>query len=198
VSVRLALGAGRWVLARQAFTESLALSVSGALLGLALGYWGSRLLIRLMTQGFLTPVTLDVRPDWRVLLFTSAMAILTGILFGVAPAWRSSREEPASVLQRNARGLAGAVGKAGKTLMIVQVALSLVLLLGAGLLVRSFQNLCNVETGFEEHVLAVSAYPKPGGYQNLDMNSYRPAHAADFRTARSEFSRLFGLFGPRR
>jgi predicted permease len=173
VSVRLALGAGRWVLARQAFTESLALSVSGALLGLALGYWGSRLLIRLMTQGFLTPVTLDVRPDWRVLLFTSAMAILTGILFGVAPAWRSSREEPASVLQRNARGLAGAVGKAGKTLMIVQVALSLVLLLGAGLLVRSFQNLCNVETGFEEHVLAVSAYPKPGGYQNLDMNSYR-------------------------
>jgi predicted permease len=173
VSVRIALGAGRWAVARQAFAESLALSTAGALLGLALGYCGSRLLIRLMTQGFLTAVTLDVRPDWRVLSFTSAMAILTGILFGVAPAWRASCQDPASVLQRNARGVGAAIGKAGKALMIVQVALSLVLLLGAGLLLRSFQNLCRVKTGFEERVVAVSAYPRPAGYRNLDMNSYR-------------------------
>jgi predicted permease len=173
VSVRMALGASRWALGRQVFTESLVLSVSGALLGLAFGYWGSRLLVTLVTQGYLTPVTLDVRPDWRVLLLTAVIAILTGILFGVAPAWRGSREDPASVLRRNARSSGGDIGKAGKVLLVTQVALSLVLLVGAGLLVRSFQKLCTVDTGFEERVLQVSLYPRPGGQQTSDVNSYR-------------------------
>lgn len=173
MGLRVALGAGRWSLARQVFTESVLLSVLGALLGLAFAYWGSRLLVTFITQGYLMPVMLDLRPDWRVLLLTAAVAILTGILFGVGPAWRCSREDPASLLQRNARSLGGATERLGKALMVAQVALSLVLLLSAGLLAQSFQKLCTVDLGFEERVLQVSLYPRPRGYENLDLNGYR-------------------------
>jgi len=172
MSVRVAVGASRWALARQVLTESLALSASGALLGLAFAYWGSRLLVSLLTEGYLTPVTLDLSPDWRVLSLAASVAILTGILFGLAPAWRCSRQDPASVLQQTARGLAGSTGKLGKALIVTQVALSLMVLLAAGLLVRSFQRLCAVDPGLQESVLEVSLCPKPGGYQNLDVNSY--------------------------
>ncbi len=72
IGVRVALGASRWALARQVLSESLTLSTSGALLGLAFAYWGSRLLVSLMTQGYLTPVMLDLRPDWRVLALTAS------------------------------------------------------------------------------------------------------------------------------
>jgi len=172
MSVRVALGASRWALARQILTESLALSVSGGLLGLAFAFWGSRLLVTLMTQGYLTPVLLDLSPDRRVLSFTASVVILTGILFGLAPAWRCSREDPASVLQQNARVLAGATGKLGKVLIVTQIALSLTLLVGAGLLARSFQKLCSIDPGLKESVLEVGLYPRPGGYQDLDMNGY--------------------------
>jgi predicted permease len=173
MSVRVAIGASRWSLARQVLTESLALSLAGALLGLAFAYWGSRLLLLLMTQENLFPVTLDLSPDLRVLSLTVSVAILTGILFGLAPAWRCSREDPASVLQQNARRLSGGTGKLSKALIITQVALSIVLLLGAGHLVRSFERLRSVDLGFrKESVLEVRLNPKPGGYQNLDLNSY--------------------------
>ena len=128
--VRVAIGASRWSLARQVLSESLTLSLAGALLGLAFAFWGSRLLVFLMTEGRLFPVTLDLSPDLRVLSLTVSIAILTGILFGLAPAWRSSREDPAYVLQQNARGLSGRTGKLNIALIITQVALSLVLLLG--------------------------------------------------------------------
>ncbi len=173
MSVRVAIGASRWSLARQVLTESLALSLVGALLGLAFAFWGSRLLVLLMTQGSLFPATLDVSPDLRVLSLTASVAILTGVLFGIAPAWRSSREDPATVLQQNARNLSGGTGNLSKALIITQVGLSLVLLLGAGLLARSFEKLCSIDLGFQkESVLEIALYPKPGGYQNLDLNSY--------------------------
>jgi len=173
MSVRVAIGASRWSLARQVLTESLALSLAGALLGLAFAFWGSHLLVLLMTQGNLFPVSLDLNPDLRVLSLTVSVAILTGILFGLVPAWRCSREDPASVLQQNARSMSGGTGKLSNTLIITQVALSLVLLMGAGLLVRSFERLRSVDLGFQkESVLEISLYPKPGGYLNLDLNSY--------------------------
>ncbi len=114
MSVRVALGANRWILARQVLTESLTVSFAGALLGLTFAYWGSRLLVTLMTQEYLTPVSLDLTPDIRVLSVTASSAVLTGILFGLAPAWRCSREDPASVLQQNARSLAGGIGTLSK------------------------------------------------------------------------------------
>ena len=173
MSVRVAIGASRWSLTRQVLSESLSLSLAGALLGLAFAFWGSRLLVALMTLGSLFPVTLDVSPDLRVLSLTASVAILTGILFGVAPAWRSSREDPATVLQQDARSLSSGTGKLSKALIISQVALSLVLLLGAGLLTRSFEKLRSIDLGFQkESLLEITLYPKPGGYQNLDLNSY--------------------------
>src|SRR5438046_10435328 len=92
-----------------------------------------------MTEWNLVPVSLNLSPDLRVLSLTVSVAILTGILFGLAPALRSSAEDPAAVLQQNARSLSGGASKLNKALIITQVALSLVLLLGAGLFVRSFE-----------------------------------------------------------
>jgi predicted permease len=173
MTVRVALGANRWTLARQVLTESLALSALGAVLGLAFAYWGSRLLVGLLSEGYLAPVILDLRPDWRVLSLTALVAVVTGILFGLAPAWRASREDPASVIQQSTRSLAGGTGKLGKALIVAQVALSLAILLGAGLLVRSFRKLCAIDPGLEQGVLELSLAPRPGGYQNLDMTGYR-------------------------
>lgn len=174
ISVRVALGASRWTLARQVLTESLVLSLAGAILGLGFAYWGSRLLVNVMTREYLTPVTLDLNPDFRVLFLTLGVATLTGILFGLAPAWRCSREDPAAVLQHNARSLAGGASKLSKSLIVAQVALSLILLLGAGLLLRSFERLRSVDPGFaRESVLEVTLYAQPAGYRNLDLNAYR-------------------------
>jgi predicted permease len=173
MSVRVALGANRWTLARQVLTESLALSALGAMLGIAFAYWGSRLLVTFLTEGYLTPVVLDLRPDWRVLSLTALLALVTGILFSLAPAWRASREDPASVIQQTARSLAGGTGKLGKALIVTQVALSLAVLLGAGLLVQSFRRLCSANLGFEkESILQVDLYPRPGGYKDLDISGY--------------------------
>ena len=173
MSVRVAIGASRWSLVRQVLTESLALSLAGASLGLAFAYWGVHLLVLLVTQGNLVPVSLDLRPDLRVLSLTGSLAILTGTFFGLAAAWRCSHEDPATVLQQSAHSLSGGASKLSKALIMTQVALSLILLLGAGLLIKSFEKLRSVDLGFQkENVLEVGLYPRPGGYQNLDVNSY--------------------------
>jgi predicted permease len=173
LSVRVAIGASRWSLAQQVFTESLVLSLSGAILGLAFAHWGSHLLVFLMTRDNEVPVSFDLSPDPRVLSLTIAVAIFTGILFALAPAWRASRQDPAAVLQQGARGLSGGPGKLSRALIITQVALSTVLLLGAALLVSSFEKLRNLDLGFrKESVLQISLYPRPGGYQNLNASAY--------------------------
>jgi hypothetical protein len=98
---------------------------------------------------------------------------MTGVLFGLAPAWNCSREDLASLLQQGSHSLAGRASKLSKTLIVTQVGLSLVLLLAAGLLVRSFQRLRSTDPGFsKDKVLETRLSPKPGGYQNLDTNSY--------------------------
>jgi predicted permease len=173
-SIQLALGASRWALSRQVLLESLLLSSSGALLGLAVAHWGSRLLVNLVTRNSLAPIVLDLRPDWRVLCATAAAAIITGILFGITPAWLASRQDPASLLQQNRRSLAGGAGGAGKALIVAQVALSFVLVMGAGLLVRTFQKLSSIDLGFrQDNLLEVPLRPRPGGFANVDVNAYR-------------------------
>ena len=172
MSVRAVLGASRWSLVRQVLIESLTLSLTGALLGLAFAYWACRLLLLLITQGNPMLVALDLSPDWRVLCFTMFLALLTGILFGIVPAWRCSLLNPAAALQ-GTHNLAERTGKLGKILVCSQVAFSLVLLLGAGLLAKTLEKLRSSDLGFQtDKVLEVSLYPKPGGYQDFDMNAY--------------------------
>jgi predicted permease len=170
MSVRVAIGASRGALAGQVLTESLVLSLADALLGLLLSYWGSRLLVAFMTEG---TVSLDLRPDLHVLSLALGMALLTAIFFGLAPTWHSSHQDPAIVLQQGSRSLAGGAGKLGKALIVTQVALSLILLLGAGLLARTFQDLRSLDLGFaKDNLLEVILNARPGGYQNLDTNGY--------------------------
>ena len=174
MSVRVAIGASRWSLAQQVFIESLVLALGGGLLGLGFAYWGSHLLVVLMAQQSAVPLSFDLNPDPLVLSFTIGVAVLTGILFALAPAWRSAGEAPAVVLQQGARGLTGGAGKLSKVLIVTQVALSMVLLLGAGLLISSFEKLSTINLGFrKDRVLQIELYPRPGGYKDLDLTAYR-------------------------
>jgi len=175
MGVRVALGAGRGRLVRQLLTENLLLSFGGAGLGLVLAYWGSRALRDFILQRFVTPPALNVAPDFRVLAFTAAAAALTGILFGLAPARAAARQDPAELLQHDSLRSSGGSSRPGKLLVASQVALSLVLLMGAGLFVKSLQKLRSVKPGFgSEGVLVVKLYPVPGGYNNIDNDSYYP------------------------
>jgi predicted permease len=173
VSTRAALGASRRQIVWQLLTESLLLSAAGALLALAVAHWGSPLLVSLITQGTSDPVILDLRPDWRVFAFAAAAAILTGALIGLVPAWQMSRQEPALVLRH--RGAGRGTGRSGKLLIVAQIALSLVLLFGAGLLLRTFENLRSSDPGFRKTgVLEAAVRLQPAADNNgPDTNSYR-------------------------
>jgi predicted permease len=173
MSMRVVLGASRWSLVSQVLVESLALSLSGALLGLAFAHWACRILLFFLTQGNPMLVALDLSPVSQVLSFTISLAVFTGILFGMVPAWRCSLLNPVDALKEGTHSLAGRTGKLSKILVSSQVAFSLVLLIGAGLLAESFQRLLSSDLGFQvDNVLEISLYPRPGGYQDLDLNSY--------------------------
>ena len=160
MAVRLAMGAGRGRLMRQLLTESLLLSATGATLGVFFAKWSTRLLIVHLD------VPLDLRPDVRVLAFTASVAILTGLLFGIAPAWRAARVAPQAAMKANARGTSeGRRFGMGKALAGGQMALSLLLVAGAGLLLSTFWRLASLDTGFNrDGVLLVDVDLRPGHY----------------------------------
>jgi predicted permease len=174
IAVRIALGASRARLVRQTLTESIMLSVAGTLAGFFLAYWWSHTLADfILGQFFNAPAQLNLTPDIRVLVSAAAVAILTGVLFGLAPAWRSTREDPNFALQRNAQKFSRGTGRLGKSLIVTQVALSVVLLAAAGLFIRTMKKLRTIEPGYQARgVLDASLYPKPGGYKNLDWVNY--------------------------
>jgi predicted permease len=149
LSVRLALGASRLRLARQLLAESLLLSGMGAALGLVFAQWGSRLLVsQLSTQA--NNVFLDLSLDARVLGFTAAVAIGTAVLFGTAPAFQAARVPPIEAMKEHGRGSGGEARRGfASALIIVQVALSLMLLVAAGLFIRTFTSLANLNLGFD-------------------------------------------------
>ena len=159
-SVRLALGAPRWRLARQLLTESLMLAGVGAALGVVIAHWGSRLLVRQLSTQTNT-VFLDLALDWRVLVFTSGVTMVTALLFGTAPAFRATSVAPAFALRASA-GQARHLGDGGPLslssgLVVAQVALSLMLVVAAGLFMRTFSSLANLHLGFDrDRVLLVS------------------------------------------
>jgi predicted permease len=156
MGVRLALGAGRARIIRQFLTESLMLSVAGGVAGSLLAVLGVRLLIRLVKSGP-DAMMLDVRPDPRVLFFTIAVSLLTGLIFGLAPAWRSAGINVSGTLKEAGRGLTAGTAKIGigKVLIAGQIALSVMLLIGAGWFIRTLRNLENVNLGYPREKLVV-------------------------------------------
>jgi len=169
MAVRLTLGAGRLRLVRQLLTESLLLSSLGSLLGLLFAWWGDRLLLPLLSQREI-PLRLSLDPDLRLFGFTAAISALTGLLFGLAPALVATRIELQSALKQDAPGLSGRRAQSfGQVFVIAQVALSLLLLVGAGLFVRSLQKLQQASTGFSrENVLVLKLEPTNNSVSKLD------------------------------
>jgi len=166
MAIRLAIGAARRRLVRQLLTESVLLAALGAIAGIVFARWGTSLLIGLLSRGQL-PVSLDVGLDGRVLAFTLGVAILTGLLFGLAPAWRATRIDPQAALKANGRGVAEGHSRftIGKTLVVGQIALSLVLVIGAGLLLGTFRKLVTLDPGFRrDGVLIVGVNLRHAGY----------------------------------
>jgi putative ABC transport system permease protein len=162
LSVRIALGASRLRVVRQLLTESLILSCVGACLGLAIAHWGSRLLVNQLSIAG-RPVFLDLSLDWTILAFTAAAAVATTAVFGIAPAMRAVRVQPNDVLKSRARTVTGEGGfGAGHVLVIVQVAVSLVLLVGAGLFVRTFSSLAHLNLGFDDRPVLVASVQTSG------------------------------------
>jgi putative ABC transport system permease protein len=160
IAIRMALGGGRGRLIRQLLTESLLLSGIGATLGILLAKWGARLLVRFLD------VSLDLTLDIRVLAFTASVAVLTGLAFGIAPAWRGTRVDPQSTLKANPRGvIEGNRFGLGKVLVMAQVALSLLVVVGAGLMLSTFWKLISLDAGFErDQVLLVTVNLRDGSY----------------------------------
>ncbi len=153
MSLRRALGASRLRLARALLVESLVLAGAGALLGLLFARWASELLVTQLST-MRDTVVLDLTLDWRVLAFTTAVAIGTALLFGLVPAWRAGSAEPVEALNEVGRGGASVTRRRlGNPLIVVQVALSVMLLVGAGLFVRTFASLASLDLGFDRDPL---------------------------------------------
>jgi len=164
--VRLAIGARRGRIIRQLLTESAVLAFIGAGLGLAVAQAGCRLLLALLSSGRTQEIALDLVPDGQVLVFTSAIAVATSLLFGLAPAFATSAITPADGLAQSSLRASGAGGRLAPALMAAQVALCLMLLVGAGLLVTTLRNLRTFDAGFRnEHVLLVDVDGRRAGYQ---------------------------------
>jgi predicted permease len=160
MSVRLALGAGRRRILRQMFTESLLLSLAGGAAGLLLGYLGRDAIPGLLSSSWET-TTMHGRFDWKIFGFTAAVSILTGLLFGLAPAWQATRAQISSGLKDNAQSATQRNRNfTGKTIVVVQIALSMLLLVGAGLFVRTLMNLDKSHLGFNpNHILLFEIQP---------------------------------------
>ena len=176
MSIRLALGVGRGQLVRQLLTESVMLALLGGLLGLLFAYGITRLMVTLMPSNFV-PNESRIEVNILVLFFCVGVSLLTGILFGLAPALQSSRQNLVEALKDEGRGsTASAGGKTRASLVIVEVALAVVLLVSASLTIRSFIALQKVELGFQpEQVMAVGLPLPPKRYATMEQRN-RFAH----------------------
>ena len=171
IAIRLAIGAGRFRIVRQLLVESLLLSAAGGIIGLVLASWTVSALL-----GVLPPDTVSLKlsatPDLRILLFAIAVSLLSGVIFGLVPAWQSTRPDVAPVLKDTIGGIVGggAHVRVRKTLVAAQVMLSLLLLIGAGLFVRSLRNLRNLGPGFASgNLIEFDIDPSLNGY-NADRS----------------------------
>jgi predicted permease len=174
MAVRLALGAGRARIWRQLLTESVMLSLAGGALGILFAYWCVRVIISLFASTSGRGFPFAITPDWRVLSFVLGASLLTGIFFGLAPAFRSTRVDLTPALKDAGGSAAGRARKLnlGGLLVVAQVALSVVVVIGAGLLMRTLENLRNMNTGFDTHnLLLFTLDPTSLGYQQEQIQS---------------------------
>ena len=193
MAVRLAIGASRGRLVRQMLTESAVLAVLAGGFGLLLATWGSRVLLAL-TSGGAGPIALDLHIDWRVLSFTTVLSLFAVVLFGLVPALRAARVDAAPVLRAQGRGSAweGKDGQTtrvplGRALIIGQVALSLVLIVGALLLARTLRGIERVDPGLDrDHLLIVDVDDQSRGYSG-------ERHLALVRSLDERFAHLPGI-----
>ena len=191
IAVRLAIGAGRGRIARQLLSESLLLAVMGAVLGLVVAQVGGSLLLRLASRGP-QPITLSVGVNGQVLTFALAVAVLTGLLFGLAPAVRATSAGPGLALKGGEGTSSGSGGRFAPKLVAGQVAWSLLLLIGAGLFIRTLRNLQAIDPGFRHE-----------GVMLLDVDARRSLGAVGpqgdsriytfFRESLNEVSQLSGV-----
>jgi predicted permease len=168
IAVRLSLGSSRGRLVRQLLVESLVLSFAGGLLGLAIAFGLTRSLLALVPQEG-QPLLIAASPDPRILAFTVVLTFITGIVFGLLPALRASRPDPWTTLKDTVGSIAGGGGSVflRKGLVVAQVALSFLLVFGAGLFVRSLQNLKAADTGVAlDNLLTFQLSPALSGYDN--------------------------------
>jgi predicted permease len=165
-ALRLAVGAGRLRLVRQLFTESALLVFLGAIAGLAFAWWGTRLLLRMAAEGS-EPLPLFVAPSWRIFAFTIGVSAFCALVFGIAPALRATRVEPNASLKGGKNpSLSPLKNPIGKAFVVAQVALSLLLLVGAGLFVRTLINLQSIPSGFnQENAMLFQVDTSATGYK---------------------------------
>jgi predicted permease len=167
VAIRLAIGAGRFRLIRQFLSESVLLAAVGGALGLLLAWWGGHLLLVLVSSDS-TPIPIDVAPNARILGFTIAVSLFTALIFGLAPALSATRQDVNAALKMTA--LARPRLSLSRFLVIAQVALSLLLLTGAGLFAQTLRNLRTLDLGFAaESVIQARINPQASGYKQEQL-----------------------------
>jgi len=171
-AVRLATGAGRGRLVRQLLTESVVLATIAGLLGIVFAVGSTQVLVSSISSGT-NPVFLDLRPDARLLAFTVGVTFLTAFVFGFVPALRTTRIDLAPSLKESSRAFSGAGGRLRKTLVVSQVALAMLLAVGAGLFLNSFRHLLAVDTGFDAtNVILVRANAVGAGHRGPRANQF--------------------------
>jgi len=201
IALRMAIGAGRVRLFRQLLTESVVFAVAGGSIGFLLAAWGSEALSRLASSGP-NPVPLQVHHDARILVFTAGLSILIGVLFGLAPAMQATRTNLNTALKETPRSGGDGRRRALKPMLaVLQLSLSAILLVAAGLLTRSLHELYRVDPGFEQdRVALIRAYPTIVGYEGareLELYSNLQERLRDIPGVRSAGLSRFGFLGGR-